>query len=314
MAVLKYYNTTTSAWEYIAASTTANFTSWKKTMAGGETSVSGTDDNSVTLSYTAGLEQVFINGVLQVRGSDYTATDGTSVTGLTALVASDIVTVVCYAPFNVANTIAPTLVDAKGDLLVGTGADAVGRLAVGTNNQLLSAASGETTGLKWANPGLTLIKTQSFSAVASSSVNDIFSSTYKNYFYMLSATLTTGTASLTFRLRVNSTDTSTNYQSDRLLQQSTTVSGVSDTTGTDDMYIGEITTFEPCTFSGYLFNPFETKRTIHQGRNVLLDGNGNLIQFVMAGAHTASTSFTGLTLIPDASTITGTISIFGVNE
>ena len=61
MAVLKYYNTATSAWEYIAASTTANFTSWKKTMAGGETSVSGTDDNAVTLSYTVGLEQVFIN-------------------------------------------------------------------------------------------------------------------------------------------------------------------------------------------------------------------------------------------------------------
>jgi hypothetical protein len=151
MAVLKYYNTTTSAWEYIAASTTANFTSWKKTMAGGETSVSGTDDNSVTLSYTVGLEQVFINGVLQVRGSDYTATDGTSVTGLSALVASDIVTVVCYAPFNVANTIAPTLVDAKGDLLVGTGADAVGRLAVGVDTAYLRPDSTASTGLKWDN-------------------------------------------------------------------------------------------------------------------------------------------------------------------
>jgi hypothetical protein len=150
MAVLKYYNTATSAWEYIAASTTANFTSWKKTASGGETSVSGTDDNAVTLSYTPGLEQVFINGVLQVRGSDYVATNGTSVTGLSALVASDIVTVVCYAPFNVANTIAPTVVDAKGDLIAGTAADTVGRLAVGTNDFVLTAASGETTGLKWA--------------------------------------------------------------------------------------------------------------------------------------------------------------------
>jgi flagellar basal body L-ring protein FlgH len=87
MAILKYYNTATSAWEYIAASTTANFTSWKKTMSGGETSVSGTDDNAVTLSYTVGLEQVFINGVLQVRGADYTATNGTSIDSLSALVA-----------------------------------------------------------------------------------------------------------------------------------------------------------------------------------------------------------------------------------
>jgi hypothetical protein len=170
MAVLKYYNTTTSAWEYIAASTTANFTTWKKTATGGETSVSGTDDNAVTLSYTVGLEQVFINGVLQVRGSDYTATNGTSITGLTALVASDIVTVVCYAPFNIANTIAPTVVDAKGDLLAGTAADTVGRLAVGTvNGQVLAAASGEATGLKWNYPSIVQIVEGTYSTQTSSS-------------------------------------------------------------------------------------------------------------------------------------------------
>jgi hypothetical protein len=178
MAVLKYYNTTTSAWEYIAASTTANFTSWKKTATGGETSVSGTDDNAVTLSYTVGLEQVFINGVLQVRGSDYTATTGTSITGLTALVAGDIVTVVCYAPFNIANTIAPTVVDAKGDLLAGTAADTVGRLAVGTNGQVLAADSTASTGLKWTTAGKVLqvvstVKTDTFTSATNSAWTDI---------------------------------------------------------------------------------------------------------------------------------------------
>lgn len=43
-----------------------------------------------------------------------------------------------------------TTIDAKGDLIVGTGADTFGRLAVGTNDYVLTAASGETTGLKWA--------------------------------------------------------------------------------------------------------------------------------------------------------------------
>jgi len=197
MAVLKYYNTTTSAWEYIAASTTANFTSWKKTMAGGETSVSGTDDNAVTLSYTVGLEQVFINGVLQVRGSDYTATDGTSVTGLSALAASDVVTVVCYAPFNVANTIAPTVVDAKGDLLVGTGADAVGRLAVGTNDYALVAASGETTGLKWADVGLgdwtsyTPTITSQGGTITTKSASGIYLTVGKTVYYSISISITT---------------------------------------------------------------------------------------------------------------------------
>lgn len=44
----------------------------------------------------------------------------------------------------------PTLVDAKGDLLVGTAADTADRLAVGSNNTVLTADSTTATGLKWA--------------------------------------------------------------------------------------------------------------------------------------------------------------------
>lgn len=43
----------------------------------------------------------------------------------------------------------PTLVDAKGDLLVGTAADTADRLAVGTNGHVLVANSSTTTGLEW---------------------------------------------------------------------------------------------------------------------------------------------------------------------
>ncbi len=45
-----------------------------------------------------------------------------------------------------------TAIDAKGDVIVGTGADAFSRLAVGTNNQVLTADSSTATGLKWATP------------------------------------------------------------------------------------------------------------------------------------------------------------------
>ena len=43
-----------------------------------------------------------------------------------------------------------TIADAKGDLIAGTAADTVARLAVGTNNYVLTADSAEATGLKWA--------------------------------------------------------------------------------------------------------------------------------------------------------------------
>jgi hypothetical protein len=45
-----------------------------------------------------------------------------------------------------------TAIDAKGDLVVGTGADTFSRLAVGTNTYVLTADSAEATGLKWAAP------------------------------------------------------------------------------------------------------------------------------------------------------------------
>ena len=41
-------------------------------------------------------------------------------------------------------------VDAKGDLLVGTAADTVGRQAVGTNGHYLKANSTQTNGIQWA--------------------------------------------------------------------------------------------------------------------------------------------------------------------
>ena len=127
---------------------------WRKTAAGGETSVSGTDDFSAGLAYTAGAEQVFVNGVLLERGVDYTASTGTTVTGLTALVAGDIVTVSSPSAFNVANAIPKATITAKGDLLVGTGASTPANLAVGADGTTLVANSASATGVAWAGPNV----------------------------------------------------------------------------------------------------------------------------------------------------------------
>jgi hypothetical protein len=48
-----------------------------------------------------------------------------------------------------------TIIDAKGDLVPGTGADTFARLAVGANGTVLTADSAEATGLKWAAPAST---------------------------------------------------------------------------------------------------------------------------------------------------------------
>lgn len=51
-------------------------------------------------------------------------------------------------------TLAATIIDAKGDLIAGTAADTAARLAVGTTNgQVLAVSSGATPGVAWTAPG-----------------------------------------------------------------------------------------------------------------------------------------------------------------
>ena len=153
MAVKRYNGT---SWDTVAglgaqgaAATSSSITTWVKTATGGETSLTGSSDSSTTLAYTPGQEQLFINGVLQVRGSDYTATNGTSITGLTALVAGDIATVTTVNAFSVTGAVPLSTVTANGDLIVGTSSGAVGRLGIGSTDQVLKVSGGVPT---WATP------------------------------------------------------------------------------------------------------------------------------------------------------------------
>jgi hypothetical protein len=156
------YAWTGSAWGSI--SSTAAIYRYRFTASGGETSVSGTDANGLTLSYLPGKEQVYLNGVLLARTSDYTASNGTSITSLAALAASDIVEIITFTSFELASAIEETIFDAKGDILVGTAADTVGKLTLGTNGYFLKANSSTATGLEWAQVDLSSYLTSSTAA------------------------------------------------------------------------------------------------------------------------------------------------------
>lgn len=80
------------------------------TATGGETSISGADDNSKTLIFSDGeYIDVYLNGVLLVAGTDYVTTTTNTISSLAALSASDIVEVVVYDVFSVANTFNPAV-------------------------------------------------------------------------------------------------------------------------------------------------------------------------------------------------------------
>jgi hypothetical protein len=58
-------------------------------------------------------------------------------------------------------------ITAKGDLIVGTAAGTVDRLAVGANGYILMADSTQTTGIKWADPTATLVAKSLYTAKGS---------------------------------------------------------------------------------------------------------------------------------------------------
>jgi hypothetical protein len=77
------------------------------------------------------------------------------------------------------------VVTTAGDLLYATAADTVTRLGIGTVGQVLQVNSGATAP-EWAAPaggasGLTLITQNTFSNVASVTIDSVFSTTYRNY-------------------------------------------------------------------------------------------------------------------------------------
>ena len=145
----KLYTYSGSAWVVVGAGT-ATTDQYTYTATASQTSVSGPDDNSNTLSYTVGQEQVFLNGNLLVRGSDYTASTGTSITGLSAMASGDIISIYAFGSFNVVSAVNLSSYTAKGTLVVGTSTSAISTLAAGTNGYYLKADSTQATGLVWA--------------------------------------------------------------------------------------------------------------------------------------------------------------------
>ena len=75
------------------------------TATAGQTSFSGSDNNSQTLAYTdSAYIDVYQNGILLIP-SDYTATTGTTVVLDTGATVSDTVQIVAYDVFSVADTV-----------------------------------------------------------------------------------------------------------------------------------------------------------------------------------------------------------------
>lgn len=111
---MKVYNG--SGWIATGSTISSVYQRFEYTAAGGETSVSGADDNANTLAYDAGFIMVFLNGVM-LNDADYTATSGSSITGLAALTAGDKLEVIAHGAASPGDYYTKAASDAKYALL-----------------------------------------------------------------------------------------------------------------------------------------------------------------------------------------------------
>ena len=211
------------------------------------------------------------------------------------------------------NAIQNAIVDAKGDLIAATAADTPARLAVGTNGQVLTADSTASTGLKWSTvsgSGFTLINTTSITnGVSSMSLNNVFSSTYKNYRVIinwLEGSVTTATVSL--RLRASGTDNSGAfaYQPRGWKNTGGTLAGFG--TAGSSIALNVLTGARPITVMDVLL-PQTTDQT-----NFVIDSfeGFNNDAWGFGATHNVGAAYDGFTVFPSSGTFTGgTIYVYG---
>jgi trimeric autotransporter adhesin len=100
-SVMKVY--TSGGWANAGSSVNGTSERFKYTATSGQTTFTGADDDGATLAYDAGYVDVFLNGIKLVNGTDFTASSGTSIVLTSGATVNDILDIVTYGTFELAN-------------------------------------------------------------------------------------------------------------------------------------------------------------------------------------------------------------------
>jgi hypothetical protein len=203
-----------------------------------------------------------------------------------------------------------TAIDAKGDLIGGTGADTFSRLAVGANGTVLTADSAQATGLKWAtvsSGSLVLIGTTTISGSGAFNINSVFSSTYDDYEIHFSGFSGSTGSYITFGLRTGSTN-ATGADYNYMYYQISTVGGIAQGGGAGTT-----------SFGSFDYGTAEKGDLIVKlNRPYLAESTGMMAQFSQYNAmgtkgslHTLSTSYDSLWVSPTSGTVSGKVMVYG---
>ena len=157
--------------------------------------------------------------------------------------------------------------------------------------------------------GLTLINTTTFSGVASQSFNSVFSSTY-DYYVIKGRVIASGDNTLSWRIRDTTTDVTSSiyYFGGYYVGSSLGIAFASqNNTNTTSASLAFLDTNYGA-IDLTVFNPFNTNYTSYVATTFGRSTN------VYSGVVNDQLSHNGITFLPNTGTITGSISIFGVQK
>jgi hypothetical protein len=188
-----------------------------------------------------------------------------------------------------------------------------GATAIATLGQDIDTAMNTALGTKKA--GMVLLNTTSFSAVASQSINNCFTSDYTNYKLLVNVLQAGGSNQVYVRLRASGTDVSTGYfwaGSYVPTSGTATVTGFNGAGDTTFFRIaGASDANERTAADVNLFNPQASATTTFT--SLTNDGN-NFGAIIQTGLLNNTNSYDGFTLISQTNNITGTVQVFGYNQ
>jgi hypothetical protein len=211
------------------------------------------------------------------------------------------------------NAIQNAIVDAKGDLIAATAADTPARLAVGTDGQILTADSTAATGIKWATPattssGLVYVGQGTFSAASSATLDNCFTSTYRNYLLVFDYTGGDGDVRVTFRSS-GTDNTTASYYSEIIAGYGSTVIAANSASQTTAKIGGSGS--NGGLVNATIYAPQATAISKIESRGHKDTGGSAEVHIYNAGFN-ATTSFDGIKLSTSTNTLTGTFRIYGL--
>jgi len=161
-----------SGWTAAGSSVNGTASRFKYTATASQTTFTGTDDNSATLAYDAGFLDIYLNGIRLVNGTDFTATTGNSIVLTTGANLDDILEIVAFGTFALANF---SITDATDVPPLGTAGQALVVNSGGTALEFSNASSAEVYGFHKDSNGDLIVTT------TNQGVDNISSATYATF-------------------------------------------------------------------------------------------------------------------------------------